>query len=581
MKSETIALLNFMKESKQLEIPIYQRTYSWEKENCEQLWEDIVQIGKAEADEFEPEHFVGTVIYIEKRNGQARYVIDGQQRLTTAALIIEALAQFNEANREEIGASAEELRRRFLFDPTKMGDAAHKLLLSQTDKETLMALVAQEEVPENYSIRIHDNFSLFKRKIRRALKRERAAIWRGLNRLTMISIALDQSQDQEVPQRVFESMNDRGVELDNADLILHYLLMGLSPIEQRQLYDAHWLPIENMFGQTEAGFDQEAYSKHFDDFIRYYLGKENRSLPTRAKMYDAFKTYANKQEDIQTLMEIIQTFAGYYSTMKLGREEKPLLKAAFDDLQRLNANTPMPFLLELYERYADYSTYSVMLPRSQFQAMKARMGLLTLEQFEEIVRLIESYLVRRDVCGLSRSSSFFASICRSIGNERLVENLSDLFRSQTVTTKRFPKNDEFQMELQTRKLYGTSICAYILRRMENYGREEPLNLDDYDVEPILPTELPLSREWQEELGINWREAHEEFAGTLGNMTLTKGARYLADRPFAHKRDLETGYRNSRLWLNELPGKAQRWDAAAIRERTEVLTERALEVWQTA
>ena len=353
MKSQTTSLLDFIEESKQLEIPIYQRAYSWESGNCEQLWDDIIEVGKKPAEQFEPEHFTGAVIYIEKRNGQARFVIDGQQRLTTVALIVEALARNAEENPEHAPVSAEEMRRQHLYDPNETGEAAHKLLLSQTDKQTLMALVTQQDVPENYSIRIHENFNLFTKKIRRALKEERIALWEGLKRLTIVAIALDQSQ--ESPQRIFESMNDRGVELSNADLIRNFVLMKLSAKEQTALYETHWEPIEAEFGQREVGYDQEAYSKHFDEFIRYYLGMRIGKLPTIKRLYEAFKAYAADQREnpVDAFLADIRQYAGYYAAIKLGREKNGRLNDAFNDLQLLRANTPMPFLMALYDLYCE------------------------------------------------------------------------------------------------------------------------------------------------------------------------------------------------------------------------------------
>ncbi len=577
MEATTVRALTFIEESAQLEMPIYQRAYSWEKELCEQLLEDIAAVAEEPAGAVEPTHFIGSLIYIQKPNGQARFVIDGQQRLATIALMVEALARRADAIAEQAPVSAEELRRRHLFGADENGGAGRKLLLSEMDKETFIALATQETPPEDYSMRIMDNFSFFEKAFRKAGAKEMEAVWKGLNRLTMVAIALDPLQDR--PQRIFESMNDRGIELSNADLIRNYVLMNLKAQEQAQLYNASWQPIENRFGQTETGFDQEAYTKHFDDFIRYYLGMKNRSLPTRARMYDEFKTYANKQENVKSLVENIQSFAGHYAAVRLGQEQEPALKAAFDDLQRLKTNTPMPFLLELYERYVKRGVFAGMLTPAQFEAANAEMGFLTMEQFEQVVRVVESYIVRRTVCGLyTPLGSYFASICRSIDNDRFVENVRGLFRSLTGTTRRCPGDAEFQRELKARNLYSAAVCPYILRRMENHGRKDPLNLDEHDVEPILPAASPLPEEWQEELGLNWRQTHEELAGTLGNLTLTKGARHVADSPFGHKRDLETGYRRSPLWLNNLPGKAQRWDAPAIRERAEAMAERALEVW---
>ncbi len=625
MESQTITLLDFIAESKQLEIPIYQRTYSWEKENCDQLWDDIIEIGTKPADEFEPEHFVGTIIYIEKPNGQARYVIDGQQRLTTVALIVEALARNVEENAEQAPVSAAELRRRHLYDPSEAEEAAHKLLLSAADKATLMALVTQQQPPEDYSIRIHDNFNLFRKKIQKALKSERAALWEGLKRLTMISIALDQSQ--ESPQRIFESMNDRGVELSNGDLIRNYVLMGLSPAEQEQLYEAHWEPMETELGHTEQGYDHEAFSKSFDDFIRYYLGMKNGKLPVKKRVYEEFKAHAEDQKessvDAQTLVADIHQYAGYYSAIKLGREKNDRLNAAFNDLQLLKANTPMPFLMALYDLYSergaalevlagylpnlptenlerairdmretgDISSFSEVIDGNstsidsmQAYAELAQTRLLSADQFEQIVRIIECCVVRRSVCSISSMgmASIFIKYAHGIHNTKITAIALESAQKMPDGLK-CPSDSDFAQALKENILLSRNYCGYILRRMENYGRGEPLALDEHVVESILPAKLQLSEEWQDELGENWRQIREELAGTLGNLTLVKGEATLSTNhlPFPLKRLMETGYRKSPLWLNEIPGGAQQWDAEAIRKRAEILADRALKVWQTS
>ena len=584
MKSQTTSLLDFIEESKQLEIPIYQRAYSWESENCEQLWDDIIKVGEKPAEQFEPEHFTGAVIYIEKRNGQARFVIDGQQRLTTVALILEALARHIEKH----GRGAEVIRRRYLYDPNEAGEVAHKLLLSETDKETIMALVTQQNAPENYSIRIHDNFNLFREKIRKALKEERAALWEGLKRLTIIAIALDQSQVS--PQLVFQSMNDDGVELSNADLIRNYVLMKLSVKEQTALYETHWEPIEAEFGQTKKGYDQGAYSSHFDDFIFYYLGMKIGKLPVKKRLYGEFKAYAvdqkEKSVDARTLVADIRQYAGYYAAIKIGQEKNDRLNDAFNDLQLLRANTPIPFLTALYDLYSergaalralagflpnlpteklerairelrdtgDISIFSKVIGGNsnsiggmQAFAEHAQNHLLGADQFERVVRIIESCVVRRSVCVMP-SQVMSALFTKNADDVHKANRKIDALACVQKMPKdlKCPSDSDFALAIKENILRGKRYCAYILRRMENYGRDEPLDLNDYKVKQILSAV----------------EIHEELAGTLGNLTLTT----------------ESG--NSPLWLNEIPDDAHRWDADAIRKRGEILAERALKVWPT-
>ncbi|OGW59574.1 MAG: hypothetical protein A2V83_03220 [Nitrospirae bacterium RBG_16_64_22] len=97
MKATEAKLLEFLKKSPQFVIPIYQRTYSWNERECRQLWDDILRTG---LNETVTAHFVGSIVYVEKglyhlSSQSPLLVIDGQQRLTTITLLIEALARRN------------------------------------------------------------------------------------------------------------------------------------------------------------------------------------------------------------------------------------------------------------------------------------------------------------------------------------------------------------------------------------------------------------------------------------------------------------------------------------------------------
>src|SRR5215218_2912130 len=143
MKATEASLLQFLKKSPQFVIPIYQRTYSWTDRECLQLWSDILRAGR---DEDINAHFVGSVVYVEKglysvSSQSPLLVIDGQQRLTTVTLLVEALAR-NVGEAEPLeGFSAKKLRNYFLLNPLEEGERRYKLVLSQTDKASLIALL--------------------------------------------------------------------------------------------------------------------------------------------------------------------------------------------------------------------------------------------------------------------------------------------------------------------------------------------------------------------------------------------------------------------------------------------------------
>jgi uncharacterized protein with ParB-like and HNH nuclease domain len=146
MKATEAKLLDFLKRSPQFVIPIYQRTYSWTLTECQQLWDDIVRAG---ADERVSAHFIGSIVYIENRLSnltiqEPMLVIDGQQRLTTVTLLLTALAEalekLDEADREPVdGFAPRKLRNYYLLNPEEGGERRYKLLLSQTDKLSLIA----------------------------------------------------------------------------------------------------------------------------------------------------------------------------------------------------------------------------------------------------------------------------------------------------------------------------------------------------------------------------------------------------------------------------------------------------------
>src|SRR5436190_6911383 len=132
LKATEAKFLDFLKKSPQFVIPIYQRTYSWTEKECRQLWDDIVRTGSNDAISA---HFVGSIVYIEKGLYQVSsqtplLVIDGQQRLTTVTLLIEALARsLGDAEPVE-GFSPRKLRNYYLVNPEENGERYYKLLLS-------------------------------------------------------------------------------------------------------------------------------------------------------------------------------------------------------------------------------------------------------------------------------------------------------------------------------------------------------------------------------------------------------------------------------------------------------------------
>lgn len=554
MKATEANLLKFLRNSPQFVIPIYQRNYSWTETQCRQLWVDLMLAGRDDAINA---HFIGSIVYVERGlsnvvQQEALLVIDGQQRLTTSTLLITALAEHFDANGiDELldVFSARKLRNYYLLNPDEEGERRYKLLLSETDKDTLLAILRNNDaLPAECSARIVENFQLFRELI--ALHQdELEAICQGIAKLVIVEVALDRSQDN--PQLIFESMNSTGLELSQADLIRNYILMGLEPKLQTELYQSYWRPMEKGFGQA-------AYTSHFDAFTRHYLTAKTGDIPNVRDVYVAFKHYAQQlKADTRDLVADIRAYAGYFCAMALGSEQEQSLKAAFHDLRELKVDVAYPFLLDAYHDY-------------QQQRLSA-------DELVQIVRWVESYVFRRAICNIPTNSMnrTFAAMSRSLKKDRYLESVKATFLL-LPTYRRFPTDEEFQREIKLRNLYQFRSRSYWLRRLENHGRKERVVIEDYTVEHILPQNEALSLAWQTQLGPEWSRVQQTWLHTLGNLTLTGYNSEYSDHSFDFKQTKATDRNGDPAGFAASPLKLNTWqfELATNNEETGVIEKRS-------
>ena len=560
MKATEAKLLDFLKKSPQFVIPIYQRTYSWTERECRQLWDDILRTGR---NDNVSAHFVGSIVYIEKGLYQVSsqspmLVIDGQQRLTTVTLLLAALAKaldkYDENSREPVdGFLPRKLRNYYLLNPEEEGERHYKLILSQTDRDSLIAIVGSQEQPKEYSLLVSENFKLFEKWVSDA-QDEIVAVCKGLAKLVIVDISL--SRDQDNPQLIFESLNSTGKELSQADLIRNYILMGLEPQLQTKLYEQYWRPMEVDFGQ-------EAYASYFDSFMRHYLTVKTSDIPNIRQVYEAFKQYSRTPEiaarGVEALVADIRSFARYFCAMALGTETDSELKNAFHDLRELKVDVAYPFLLELYHDYVQQT--------------------LSKDDFVKAVRFVESYVFRRSVCAIPTNSmnKTFATFTRALKKDRYLESVEAHFLL-LPSYRRFPNDKEFKKDLQAKDLYNFRNRSYWLRRLENHDRKERVPVDEYTIEHIMPQNENLSSAWKQSLGPEWERIQQTWLHTLGNLTLTGYNSEYSDRPFPEKRDMTGGFKESPLRLNQGLGTLDTWNEDTIKQRSTKLGGIAVGVW---
>ena len=498
MEARPTDVLGFLGKSQnfQFVVPVYQRMYSWDIEHCDKLWEDIVRVG---ANDKVLMHFIGSIMYIGDKHSQTAInqlsVIDGQQRLTTLTLLLIALSDAIGEDDEILEKfSKTKIRNRYLINPDEKNEKRYKLILSQTDKDTLISLIDNKPQPQENSIKINQNFCFFEEKLRQN-KDELEIICKGINKLSIIDISLDREKDEA--QLIFESMNSTGKDLTQTDLMRNYILMDLPPSKQEKLYETHWR-------EMERGFGQEYYGEKFDRFMRDYLTiKNNGRVPNIKKVYDSFKEYHRERNlEVENLLGELQKYARYYCNMALKQESDKELLNAFNELSKLEADVVYPLLLRLYDDY--------------------KKSLLSKNDFIHIVKMIESYIFRRAVCGIPTNAlnKIFATFGNFINPQNYLESV--LARFCMLGSNAIPDDETFKENLASRELYTKfKRTNYLLSKLENFGRKEKVDINEYTIEHIMPQNIDNISAWQKELGENYKEIHEKYLHSLGNLIFSK------------------------------------------------------------
>ncbi|GAA7256010.1 DUF262 and DUF1524 domain-containing protein [Helicobacter pylori] len=550
MKADATTLLEFFEQNQnnQFVIPIYQRLYSWKKEQCEQLWDDIIKIGgndKANG------HFIGSILYVRDgitHSSNPLLIIDGQQRLTTIALLFIALRNHLSEEVEILEKfSRKKIENRYLINRDEDGDKKFRLILSESDKDTLLFLIDKNKrKPSEPSAKIVENFELFEKWISENTDKLET-IFEGLKKLMIVWIALKKEKDD--PQLIFESMNSKGIELTQTDLIRNYIVMEMEVEKQEDFYNQYWRAMEERFEQNETLFNR---------FVRHYLTIKTGEIPNIKKVYGAFKDYQQKEGiEIEDLLKDLQKYCGYFCQIAFKKEADNDLKKALSFLVDLEMDVIYPLLLELYSDYSD--------------------GVLSKQDFIPIIALTESYICRRAVCGfgLNGLNKFFPSFTKKIDKKQYLKSVEEHFGSLTGK-QRFPNDFEFKDSFITIDFYNLKEKKYFFERLENFNTKEPVDTKECEIEHIMPQTLNL--EWERDLGENFEAIHDKYLHTIGNLTLTGYNSEYSNNSFQEKRDMEKGFKQSSLKLNQSLKDLESFGEKEIEKRANNLADWALKIW---
>ena len=537
--------------NRQFLIPVYQRFYSWDIDQCKRLWNDIVEMqrkGKAG-------HFVGSIVNIAEQampTGVQKYmIIDGQQRMTTLTLLLLALRDYAVKNPSDTTINARRIDNMLLKNEYESGGERYKLLLTETDRDILISLVEKKPISESIRSRLIENYNFFANKLADK-ELQPAEVYESIGKLQIVNITLDRTVDDA--QAIFESLNSTGKELSESDLIRNYVLMGLEPSEQTYVYEHLWRPMEQLFIYETQGTVMDA-------FFRHYLTMKLSRIPKQGRVYEEFKLYHLNCEfgTIRELCQDLLEYAKYYTNIVFKRNSDTDLKKLYEDIIDLRMEVSYPFLLKIHHDY--------------------REGLITSDALKEILRLCISYVLRRAICEIPTNSmnKTFATLKNYIRPDDYLNSVKAFFVMQD-TYKEFPDNDKFEGAFENRDIYNMRARNYILSRLENFDNKAPIIIENYTIEHIMPQNKNLSLEWQADLGAEWQDVQKKYLHTIGNLTLTAYNSEMSDRPFLEKMDMAGGFKESALRLNKYVILQNKWNQKHIQERAKELAKKAESIW---
>lgn len=532
-------------------IPLYQRTYSWEREQCVRLWNDIVTLHKEKREG----HFVGSIVRIDEASAAGSttaMIIDGQQRLTTLTLLLIALRDFA-AKHPDCGVNPDKITKSLLINEFEQDDDRYKLLLTQSDRDALVKKIENAPIQSGLRSRVIDNYAFFAGQID---KQEIGAsdLYDAIGKLQIVDIVLDRQYDD--PQAIFESLNSTGMDLKDSDLIRNYLLMGLDSVKQAQVYNNIWRP-------TEILFDYEHQSELLDNFFRDYLTMKLGRIPRKTEVYKEFRNYhGTSKMPISDLCQDIYSYAKHYTDMYFARSGDPVLQSQYEDMKAIRMEVAYPFLLKVHD--------------------DCDSGLITIEELREIVGLCVSYVLRRAVCDIPTNSlnKTFATMKNSIKPDDYLNSVKAFF-VMLDSYKEFPDDKRFIETLLSRDIYGMNRCRYILARLETWDNKSVVSLDNLTIEHIIPAEHgggALPQVWQQMLGDEWMSIWKQYVNTIGNLTLTAYNSEMSDSSFTEKLEMSGGFKESALRLNKYVVTQSTWGNTQLRERAALLGEIAKKMW---
>ena len=552
------SLSDFIKTTmgSQFVIPVYQRIYTWnpEKETA-RFMNDVQDLLEGK----NTNHFLGIIIYMESRISamfRQLQIVDGQQRLTTAFIFLLALKRVAEEKRDRGTAGMIEDYYLYNRHAAKEGSLRLKPAVSNDDVYARLVYGSVNDLrPKEKESSVARNYIYIRRKILELSRRHSLLeILDCLNRMDILEFPLSETDNA---QQIFESINSAGAPLTSADLIRNYVLMNHTDDVQERYYKYYWQPLEEYYPE----------SRKLEEFFRFYLAAKTYDLFSRKDVYEGFKKYWNtSREDPESKLQEINRYCRYYHEIYEGPSQNKDIEKVLNDFRKTDSRMPAPFLMEMYRLYEE--------------------GMIRENTFAGLVKLIDSYLIRRALCGNETSalSRYFPALLRAVITSWMKNRRQDLLSLTKVHLIEYnkgkslamPTDDQLRMNLKEINAYSLMCIRTVLDRIEHYGATAAVNLSDLNIEHIMPRHP--NNWWKKNSGTKDSDEYAYCANLIGNLTLCSeyDNSRIGNEDFAYKKKILA--RTNHIRMNTKLLKMKHWTKDDILQRCDELTDIIIRIY---
>lgn len=548
MKANDSKISSFIGNSERVFIiPPFQRNYTWTIEECDELFDDIIDSIKKHAS-----HYIGNIVYYVGKDSSASFseyiLVDGQQRITSILLLLSAIR--NKLDDSDYNKQA--IDKKYLTN--EFGREKFRVKLKQTesdenifDKILLNQLLSDTERES----KLYKNYEHFFNRLGELESFDISIIdfYNAVGNLDIVDLDLKIENDLESVQKIFEKINSTGRPLSSADLIRNFLLIAETSEKQLELYKNYWVKIEELYDNKD----------NISDFAKHYLITKRGDWVESGKMYATFKSYfSNIGTPKEEILAEMLRLSKYYNWFRNASSDNMDINVMIKELNVLKSDDMYSLLLVIFDRLY-YSN---------------------LQELKKVLDVLVDYMIRYRIVGLSNGSAdirntLFTILSKITSNEIDVnyDSIKYELSNSPSPNGRFPNDEEFKVALQSK--VNISYAKALLYKME-YKETKNIYVDisEITIEHVLPQSI--MQEWIDYLGgeETATKIHNTYLNCIGNLAMLSGSYNStnSNKMWDFKREI---LKNAQFILTQDVSKYEDWKEESIRQRNEYLSELAV------